>query len=740
MMATTDVERLVVSLEASVTKFERAMSRASGQADQTARKIETRFTRMKAVTSNALGNVFALAGAGLSLRAAQQVIDASTRIENSLKATGLAGEDLTKVYDALFRSAQRNAAPLEALTTLFGRASLVQNELGVSTEDLLNFTDKIGVALRVSGTSAQEASGALLQLSQLLGSGTVRAEEFNSVQEGALPILQAVANGLTEAGGSVATLRKLVIDGKLSSEAFFRAFDAGSSILEDKVANAEMTVSQGFVRLQNVLIDTAGKFDAATGASRIAGNELNNLAGIIEAFGNLLDQNKGPIGDFSNAIEYLFSEKAGRDFRKALGLDAIDDFLDGTSLIEGKVGFLSQQTDEAAASITKASDALLDFAAGAQGVFAPETEDAFNDLIAHLIDGTVNAAEAKKAITALGDADPKFDIVVGELNGLIAVFDNVTQAAARAKAASEFRDIGSFPTQSEFNDTLGIAPKKVSIADYPTTPGSKKGKTAGQKFQDSLDEQQRRIDNLREETALQATLNPLLNDYDQRLTELKTRQELLNAAEKAGIDITPEMRARIYDLALGYANATVEAEKLAEAQDNARQQMEDWFSTSKDITRGFIDDLIEGKSAAEALGNAFQQLGGKLLDLGLSSLFGTGSGANPFGLLGQAFGIPGRAAGGAVQAGQPYIVGEKRPELFVPNQSGTIVPRVPTMASVPSMPGGPSGDVNISYVIDARGVDASVVGRLRTELEQHKQMLVPTVRNEIMRRQKWGGK
>jgi X-X-X-Leu-X-X-Gly heptad repeat protein len=40
-----------------------------------------------------------------------------------------------------------------------------------------------------------------------------------------------------------------------------------------------------------------------------------------------------------------------------------------------------------------------------------------------------------------------------------------------------------------------------------------------------------------------------------------------------------------------------------------------------------------------------------------------------------------RAAGGPVSAGQPYIVGEFQPELFVPAVSGTIVPRVPSFAS-----------------------------------------------------------
>lgn len=36
-----------------------------------------------------------------------------------------------------------------------------------------------------------------------------------------------------------------------------------------------------------------------------------------------------------------------------------------------------------------------------------------------------------------------------------------------------------------------------------------------------------------------------------------------------------------------------------------------------------------------------------------------------------------RASGGDVSAGRPYVVGEKRPELFVPNVSGTILPNVP---------------------------------------------------------------
>lgn len=57
------------------------------------------------------------------------------------------------------------------MVELYGRAALVQKELGVTTDELAGFADKVAVALRVSGQSATESAGALLQLAQALGSG-----------------------------------------------------------------------------------------------------------------------------------------------------------------------------------------------------------------------------------------------------------------------------------------------------------------------------------------------------------------------------------------------------------------------------------------------------------------------------------------------------------------------------------------------------------------------------------------
>ena len=63
----------------------------------------------------------------------------------------------------------------------------------------------------------------------------------------------------------------------------------------------------------------------------------------------------------------------------------------------------------------------------------------------------------------------------------------------------------------------------------------------------------------------------------------------------------------------------------------------------------------------------------------LISVISGGGGAGKLGFtFAEAFnmqlGIDGRASGGSVVAGQPYLVGEKGPELFMSGQSGTIIP------------------------------------------------------------------
>tara|TARA_R110002020_G_scaffold184477_8_gene381484 strand:- start:3315 stop:4979 length:1665 start_codon:yes stop_codon:yes gene_type:complete len=60
-----------------------------------------------------------------------------------------------------------------------------------------------------------------------------------------------------------------------------------------------------------------------------------------------------------------------------------------------------------------------------------------------------------------------------------------------------------------------------------------------------------------------------------------------------------------------------------------------------------------------------------------------------------------RAAGGPVTGGKPYLVGERGPELFVPGQSGGIVPN-----NQLAMAGGSGGSTNINITYDIKAFDS----------------------------------
>lgn len=73
-----------------------------------------------------------------------------------------------------------------------------------------------------------------------------------------------------------------------------------------------------------------------------------------------------------------------------------------------------------------------------------------------------------------------------------------------------------------------------------------------------------------------------------------------------------------------------------------------------------------------------------------------------------------RAAGGPVMEGMPYTVGEVGPELFVPRQSGTIIPnsRLATAGRAPA--NGPVYNITVTGAIDA----ASTARQIRQLLQQ----------------------
>lgn len=190
-------------------------------------------------------------GAGIAVREVLRAIDSYQRMENQLRVVGYEQNQLNQAMNDLFDIAQRTRTPLEATVNLYGKLAQSAGELGRSQAQMFEFTELVGQSLAIQGTSTAGSRAALLQLSQAMGEGIVRAQEYNSLIENARPLLVAAAAGMDEAGGSVARLRSLVIEGKVSSQEFFDAVVAGGEILREQFGATVPTIGQALTKLNN---------------------------------------------------------------------------------------------------------------------------------------------------------------------------------------------------------------------------------------------------------------------------------------------------------------------------------------------------------------------------------------------------------------------------------------------------------------------------------------------------------
>lgn len=273
-MAGVVADRVIVELEAKLDRYNANVRAAEARFDtatrnisRSAKQLETSISRNTGAIGNQLRALASTFAAAFTVQQVARLADTYTRFTNQLKVAGLEGDLLARKQEQLFAIGQKYGVSIESLGGLYGRLSQGAKELGASNQQLLQFTNGVAAALKVQGGSAADTRGAIQQLTQALGGQIVRAEEFNSINEGARPILQAVANGIDRFGGSVSKLRGEVIKGKVTSQEFFQGFLKGSADLEAKASKASLTISASFEILNNALGMFIGKTDDSLSAT-----------------------------------------------------------------------------------------------------------------------------------------------------------------------------------------------------------------------------------------------------------------------------------------------------------------------------------------------------------------------------------------------------------------------------------------------------------------------------------------
>jgi hypothetical protein len=226
--------------------------------------------------------------------------------------------------------------------------------------------------------------------------------------------------------------------------------------------------------------------------------------------------------------------------------------------------------------------------------------------------------------------------------------------------------------------------------------------------------QRRAANATRDNRDAERELNEVLRERDRLIQQNETAYEryqrrlenlgrLVERAERAGQPVPEETIRR-------------EAAAALEELERAERRVEEGADSARDAARelgltfssAFEDAIIRGRRFSEVLRGIGQDIARIIarrtitepLGNAISSALSGFSLNSIFSWIGGLF----RAEGGPVTAGQPYIVGERGPEWFVPRQSGTVLPNGMS-------PGGTT--INTSIAIDARGADAGVEARLR---------------------------
>ena len=222
----------------------------------------------------------------------------------------------------------------------------------------------------------------------------------------------------------------------------------------------------------------------------------------------------------------------------------------------------------------------------------------------------------------------------------------------------------------------------------------------------NLDIEKTRLMKLKEMTKSVTNRNLFLKEtlqFGSQEAEIREKlRELDRQAEKAGVKILANEREE-YENAL---RLQPELEKVANL----------YKSIASTIETGLVD-AIEGaingtKTLGDVARSVFAQIQRSLIQFGVNAFLG-------------GIGIPGFANGGRPPVGKPSIVGEKGPELFVPDRAGTIIPNNQL-----------GGTTNVVVNVDASG---SAVEGDEAQGRELGRLISVAVQSEILQQQRPGG-
>ena len=274
----------------------------------------------------ALGGYAAILGLAFGGREIVQASDQMDELNNRLRAVVGNVENIEDLRRSLTRLSVTNFSNIEDTAQIFQRFKIGTEDVGASTEAILEFTDSVQKAAALSGANAQETNNALIQFAQGIASNRFSGEELRSVSEQLPTLLRVLKRDLNLTTGE---LRELAFAGGLTSDVIFNAFENQRETILQEFSRIQVTQQKAAQNLRTGLFTFFGKFGQGLGVNRVLADLYQGIAeGLIA-----LEDAAFKIGlafrgaarmlfDFQDAVFSVFNPLFG-----AVGNTGLGDFL-----------------------------------------------------------------------------------------------------------------------------------------------------------------------------------------------------------------------------------------------------------------------------------------------------------------------------------------------------------------------------------------------------------------------------
>lgn len=218
--------------------------------------LEGSQRRTASASSDLASSIRNLAGAYLSLRGMQSLFTLSDTIASTTARLDMMNDGLQtteELNQMIYESAQRSRGLYTDTAAFVSKLGNLAGEAFSSNAELVAFAEQVNKQMVLSGTTANGAQAAMLQLTQGLSSGALRGEELNSVLENTPMIAQTIANYM---GVTTGEMRELASEGQVTAEVVKNAMFAAAEETNAKFEEMPMTWAQVWNQTQNILIQT----------------------------------------------------------------------------------------------------------------------------------------------------------------------------------------------------------------------------------------------------------------------------------------------------------------------------------------------------------------------------------------------------------------------------------------------------------------------------------------------------